>query len=268
MTPGFLDSLPIGVIWIGVAVLILCACEVGFRFGQVHFRKHQDSAAQGAVGPMVGGLLGTLGFVLAFTFSLAAGQHAERKKNVLNEANAISDAYLRADLLEATSRDEVKGLLREYVDIRLSVAAGADFNAALARSLVIQRSLWDAVSASARSAPSANKSINVQSINQVIDMHEQRITGALHTRIPASIWVALAAIVALTMGTMGLQVGLAGKRRMIAVIPLSLSFAVLLTLIVDLNRPRGSLVTIGQQAMIDVQQRMRDAIPDQAQGDP
>lgn len=47
-----------------------------------------------------------------------------------------------------------------------------------------------------------------------------------------------------------------GKRRLIAVIPLILAFAVLMTLVVDLNRPQGGLIIVGQQSMIDLQNSM------------
>ena len=96
----------------------------------------------------------------------------------------------------------------------------------------------------------------IQSTNDVIDMHEKRVTGALRNRIPGSVWIALFAITALTMITMGVQVGLTGKRRLVAVIPMILAFAVLVTLVVDLNRPQSGLITVGQQSMVDLQSSM------------
>jgi len=49
---------------------------------------------------------------------------------------------------------------------------------------------------------------------------------------------------------MGTQAGLAGKQRVLAILPLSMTFAALLVLEVDLNRPQKGLITVGQQAMI------------------
>ena len=60
----------------------------------------------------------------------------------------------------------------------------------------------------------------------------------------------------LTMLTLGMQIGLNGKRRLVAVVPLSMAFAVLVTLVVDLNRPHSGLITVGQQAMVDLQESM------------
>ena len=68
------------------------------------------------------------------------------------------------------------------------------------------------------------------------------------------------AITSLTMLTMGLQVGLDGRRRFIAIVPLSLAFAVFVTLVVDLDRPQGGMIRVGQQAMIDLQSSMARAL--------
>jgi purine-cytosine permease-like protein len=105
--------------------------------------------------------------------------------------------------------------------------------------------------------PSTNTALMIQSVNNVIDMHEKRVTAALRNRIPSSIWIALVAISVLTMITMGTQIGLTGKRRLVAVIPLALAFAVLVVLVVDLDRPQKGLITVGQQAMVDLQDNMR-----------
>lgn len=260
MSHYFLESMPIAGVYLCIALLILGSCETGFFIGRHHHRTRQDKEAPASVGPMVGGLLGMLAFVLAFTFSMAASQHGVRKQNVLTEANKIGTAYLRADLLEVQRGAEVKRLLREYVDIRLRAARpDGDVQVALTRSLEIHDLLWAQVSSAAVDDRSAVMSLVVASINDVIDMHEQRLAGALRARIPGSVWFGLMLITVLTMGTIGLQAGLTGKRRLVAIVPLSLAFAALATLVVDLNRPQGGLITVGQQAMVDLQTTMHRA---------
>lgn len=253
MADYILETMPIAGVYLLMALLILSACESGFRLGRRHHRTHQDKEAPSSVGPIVGGLLGMLGFVLAFTFSMAAAQHDLRKQNVLSEATKIGTAYLRTDLMVPDDRAEAKRLLREYVDIRLQVARGSDLQTAVDRSLVIQGRLWGRASAAAIANPNSNTSLILQSINDLVDMHERRVIGARHNRIPGSVWVGLMAITLLTMLTIGMQIGLTGKRRLVAITPLSLAFAVLVTLIVDLNRPSGGFITVGQHAMIDLQ---------------
>ena len=258
MNIGMLDSVPIGGIYGAVACGLLAFGEIGFQVG-ARAQSHQDKEAPASLGPMVGGLLGMLAFVLAFTFSMASSQHDLRKKNVLEEANSIGTAYLRADLIDEPYRKEIKRLLREYVDVRLQAASGSDLDAALERSNEILGLLWAQVSSAGRTSPGTNTSLMIQSVNNVIDMHEVRVTGAVRNRIPASVWLSLLAISGLTMLTMGAQVGLTGKRRLVAVIPLVLAFSALMTLVADLNRPQSGMITIGQQSMVNLQRSMDSA---------
>jgi hypothetical protein len=58
------------------------------------------------------------------------------------------------------------------------------------------------------------------------------------------------------MITIGTLVGLTGKRRLVVVVPMLLAFAVLVSLVVDLNRPQTGMIKVGQQAMISLQNSM------------
>jgi len=76
----------------------MLAIEGGYRLGKwrhVHAADEKDDP----VGAMVGSVLGLLAIMLAFTFHLAATRFDARRHAVLEEANAIGTAYLRARLL-------------------------------------------------------------------------------------------------------------------------------------------------------------------------
>ena len=247
-----LELFPIIIVFLGVTLFMLMFYEVGYQYGK-HSINRQDKEAVGALGPMVGGLLGMLAFVLAFTFSIATSQHELRKQNVLDEANSIGTAYLRTDLLDSQYADELKQLLREYVNIRLQAAQGGDMDYTIKRSLEIHDLLWAQVLLAAKEKPNTNTSLVIQSVNEVIDMHEKRVMGALRNRIPSTVWIALFAIIALAMITLGAQIGFTSKRRFVAALTMVLSFAVLVTLVVDIDRPQTGLISVKQQAMINLQ---------------
>lgn len=254
----FLEAMPIMTVYVCVALLILAACEAGILIGRHYIRVREDEGAQTSVGPIVGGLLGMLAFVMAFTFSMASTHHVARTQDVLTEATHIGTAYLRADLLGDAQGARLKRLLREYVDVRLRTARpGGDLQAGMARSVQIQAQAWALVSSAARDDSNRFAALVVTSINDVIAMHERRLTDAVHARIPGGIWLGLMAITVLTMGTLGMQVGLSGKRRLVGIIPIALAFSVLVTLILDLNRPQGGFITVSQQPLVDLQDWMR-----------
>lgn len=254
MDVALLESFPIYVVYICIAIFILFSFEVGYQIGK-HAHIRLDKEAPSALGPMVGGILGMLAFVLAFTFSMAASQHNIRKQYVIDEANVIGTAYLRSDLIDEQHGTEVKRLLRDYVDTR--VGANSDnVDTLYARSTELHELLWAQASSAAIKVPNTNTSLLVQSINDVIDMHENRVAAALINRIPDIIRLTVIIIASLTLMTLGIQAGLGVSRRLVAVIPLALAFAALATVIVDLDRPLRGLIKVEQQAMINLQTKI------------
>ena len=80
------------------------AVELGYRLG---------------AGTMVGSLFGLLAFMLTFTFGLAASRFDARRQLVVEEANAVTTAFLRADLLPTPWAERLREHLRDYVKLRL-----------------------------------------------------------------------------------------------------------------------------------------------------
>ncbi len=234
---------------------MLLSYEVGYQTGK-HTHRHKKDVDPSSLNHIVSGILGMLAFVLAFSFAMSSSQHRARRALVLDEANTVGTAYLRADLLKEPYKSNIKKLLKEYVDVRIKGANRENFVKAVQRSVELHELLWHQVSEAAQKDPSKCTLLVVKSINNVIDMHSKRIAAALRSRIPTSIFIALLAISALTMITMGVQAGLAESRKLIAVIPLILAFAVLTALVVDLDRPQRGIIKVSQQEMIDIKKSM------------
>lgn len=259
MEISIFESLSIWYIYIGMPLSLLLSFEVGYQIS-----KYTDSSADkegfNSTNSMVGGLLGMLAFVLAFTFAMASSQHNLRKQNVLNEANVIGTADLRADLLGERDETKVKELLKEYVDIRVfAVEMGDDehLKSMIVRSLEIHDLLWGQVSSAVKREPNLYSSLVLESINSVIDAHQARVVAGIYNRIPSAIWVVLLAIAGFTMMTMGSQARLSNLRRLTAVIPLIMAFTALTAVVWDLDHPLEGMITVGQEAMIDLQKSLK-----------
>ena len=259
---GIFDTIPIWALYIGMTFTLLISFEIGYQLSK-YTATSNDKVGFNSTSPMVGGLLAMLAFMLAFTFAMSAGQHNLRKQNVLDEANVIGTAYMRADLVGERDETKIKELLKEYVDGRVYAIEMGNVNiiqgtmkSAIVRSEEIHKQLWEQASSASKREPSLNTWLLIQSINEVVDMHQKRITAGFYNRIPSSIWLVLLAISALTLMTMGSQARLSNSRRLVAVIPLILAFTALTALVIDLDRPQEGMITVGQEAMIDLQKSL------------
>ena len=116
------DNLPIWAVYVGVVVLALLSSEVGFRFGLWLQDRSDEPGESKMTGAVVGGMLGLMAFLLAFTIGIVIDQQGNRKAMVVQEANAIGTAWLRAGFLEESDLSVVRPLLQEYTEIRIEAA--------------------------------------------------------------------------------------------------------------------------------------------------
>jgi hypothetical protein len=251
------DQWPLWLVYLGTVAIAATAIEAGFRLGRSR-RNGSNPEKEQPVAAIAASTLGLLGFMLAFTFGLAASRFDDRRLAVLEEANAIGTTYLRAGLLVEPERSECRELLRAYVNARMAAVKPETHREAMATSTSIHDALWTQATAAAAADPhSIMTGLFIESLNNVIDLHATRVLFGLRSQIPSSVWVALFSMAALAMGSLGYQEGLAGSRRSLATIALLLTFSAVMLLIADLDRPQEGLLRVGQQSMIDLQESMR-----------
>jgi len=256
MQVGLLDALPLWGLFLAIVALVLISIEGGYRLGNYR-RSRSNTEKEAPVGAMVGSTLGLLAFFLAFTFGLAANRFDTRRQVLLDEANAIGTAYLRAGMLP-DRREEIRVLLRDYVDTRLNAAQSGRIAEGIRRSEQLQEQLWTQAVALGETHPtSIVVGLFVQSLNEVIDLHAKRVAVGVRNRIPGVIWVALFAIAVLSLTAMGYHAGLAATSRSPAVLVVAFTFSAVIGVIADLDRPQDGFLTTSQQAMIDLQQSMK-----------
>jgi hypothetical protein len=253
---GLLDALPLGALFVATLAVALLSFEGGFWVGR-RSSTLPDQQQEKVVSRVVGGILGLLAFMVAFTFGVAASHFDARRQALLEEVNAIRTAYLRADLLQDPHRSEIRNLLREYVDVRLEGRRSGKIEEAIKRSEELQDQLWSqAVAARENASNSAFIGNFIQSLNEVINLHSKRVTAGLEVRIPMFIWLVIYAITMLAAASIGYHAGLIRSRRIPVVPALILAFSVVILLIVDLDRPLGGYLEVDQKAMNDLRNKM------------
>jgi hypothetical protein len=256
---GLMDALPLWGLFLVTAAVVWVSIEAGYWLGRYRRRRSEDEK-EAPVGAIVAATLTLLGFILAFTFGLAASRFDARRKVVVEEANAIGTTYLRAGLLPDGRGRKSRELLRQYVDARLEAAQSGDIEKVLRQSDELHRGLWKEAEAVGRQHPnSIVVGLFIQSLNEMIDIHATRVLVSVQSRIPGILWGVLYVVTVLTMAGVGYFEGLAKSRRSLAIAVLVLTFSAIITLVADLDRPREGLLRVSQSALVDLRTMMHDA---------
>jgi hypothetical protein len=255
-----LDILPIWAVYIATVLIALLMGEAGYWLGR-HWQKRSRSDQEGSVvSALVGATLAMLAFLLVFVNGYAADRFDTRRALVMEEANAIRTTYLRAGYLDEPYRTRTRQLLPEYVDARLAALEPGKFASERVHAEQIQAQLWDNAEGAARVNSSDVVALFVESVNEVIDVHQERITVAT-ARVPLTIWVVIYLVAFLSMLMVGFNNGLLGSRSLFALLVLVLVFSTVILLIVDLDRPEEGFLKVSQQPLIDVQTLFRNHRP-------
>lgn len=237
--------------------LIAIAVETGYRLGRYERSgaKHEKEAA---ASDLTTPAIGILGLMLAFTFGWAATRFDARGAARVKEAEAMGRLFRLAAYLPAPDRDHVRSLIRDYVDVSVTMSDPAAFEQAFQRREAMHVELWKiAVAAGDANPNSQNISQFVAATNDVLSSHLNRSILAISSRIPPSIMVTVHAILALTMAMIGYRFGLAGSARSPALVPLTISVALVLFLIADLERPFEGILRFRDRALEELQREIR-----------
>ena len=250
-----LDILPIWSVYIFTVIILFLAAEVGFQLGK-YVQKRWPDQAEAGVGTVVGAALALLGFLLAFVTSIAIENFNHRRQLVVSEANAIGTTYLRAGYLPETYGVKSRELLREYVDLRLKALDLTETAAAIARSEQIHDELWLLAEDVARENPGPTIALYLSALNEVIDLHTERLSAEFGYRVPPTIVLGLYIVAVMTMILIGVHDSYREKHNLIALIMVVLIVSVVFLVIVDMDRSNVGLLQIPQKALIELQQKL------------
>jgi hypothetical protein len=247
--------------WFLLTVLVLLAAvaEAGFRTG-LRLHRLQDEAGRSQIGGVQGAVLGLPGLLLGVTFAMGLSRYDARTALVLQEADAVGTAWLRAGLLPEAHRAPVQDLLARYVDERLKYAALARDPARAAEGLrmsaEIEHQLWQHAEAAATEAPTPPTMLFITSLNEVIDTDAARVHAA-RNRIPTAVWELLLLVAA--FGCFATSYGSGARRARSLFINsfLPALIAVVVLFIFDLTHSLQGVTGISQQPLSDLQNFIR-----------
>jgi hypothetical protein len=250
-----LDTIPIWVIYPLTVLVLMLVLEGGFWLGKVLKRRFAVRTDAG-VGAISAATLALLGFLLAFTVSFAMGVFTERRQAVVNEANAIGTTYLRAGFIEEPYRTESRELLKEYVNIRLAPVDVETLEIAIIRSEEIHDELWKGAEIVVAESPNPATTSYATSLNNVIDIHTERLVVGLAVRVPPALLLGMYVVGLFAMLITGIGGGYIKNRNFIAQLVLVLVLSLVFYLIIDLDRSSEGLLLVPKDAMIALQQTL------------
>jgi hypothetical protein len=253
-----LDSLPIWSSYFLAVIFLFLAAEVGFKLGRVIQKRWPDQAEAG-VGTVVGAALALLGFLLAFITGVALDNFNQRRHLVVLESDVIGTTYLRAGYLPSPYGVESRKLMKEYVDIRLEAIKPGKLAGALLRSEQIHDELWRLAENVVKENPSPTTALYISSLNEMIDLHSQRVQAELGYRVPQALMLGLFLVAILTMILIGVHDGYREKQNILALIMVVLIISVVFLVIIELDRSNVGLIQVPQRALIELQQQLKVA---------
>jgi len=244
-----LETAPLLLIWPALVVALVAAHEGGFlafRF----FTRHKAGSTDGddsGISYLVSAVFALLGLLIAFTFSMAADRYDARRALVIAEANAVGTTYLRFQILQDPARGELSRQMLSYIEARedfFSADDAAKVATADARTNDIQAQIWPELSAALRAQPNAttNQSL-LETTNEMFDLAASD-RAAVDGRVPISILRVLIGYSLIAAGFIGYALAAKRSRYFIASTALFILFALSISLIIDLDRPRSGSVVV------------------------
>lgn len=237
--------------------------EVGYRTG-LRFQREQDESSKAHVNAILASLLGVLALLLGFTFSLSLQRFENRSAAVVDEANAIGTAWLRADLLPAAVRDRARAELGDYLELRVrtsqvNLTESREREVLLFESNAAQLRTWQlAMDAAALEPNPVTTGLFVQALNDMIDSFGRR-DAELARHVPELVLLLMYCTFLMAALILGYSSGVSGHRASFVSYILVTLIVCLVFVIIDLDRPRRGVIEVSQKSLLDLREAVRSA---------
>lgn len=247
--------------WISFALFcfLLLAIELGIFWGR-SLRRKTDDATRSQLSALEGAMLAVLGLLLAFTFGMAGTRNEARRGAMVSEANAIGTAYLRTEILGEPHTASLRTSLREYTDIRLDLG-GAQLHVDRIkrdrhRISELQNQMWkEVISATSGNKVTPASALVIASFNEMFDAQSSS-DMATFARVPTIIFLLLAAVACIAMGTVGCACAMGVNRNFIGTAMLALLITSIVFVIFDLDRPQRGLIKLNELPLEETRRAM------------
>ncbi len=237
-----------------IFAILLGAKEFAYRLGRRTADHHEPTdTMRSAVGFITGGMLGLFAFLMGISFSLSSARYDQRRESVLNEANAIGTAWLRAGMVGGQEGADIQRILRDYTSVRIEfVQAAADparEQQIIGQTNTMQTEIWTLAVQVAQRAPTPVSTIFMTSLNDMFDLATTARRN-FNRGVPTYVLRLVFIVAMLSVGAMGYQFGINRNRQPIVSALLLITWTLTIVLVLDIDAPRAGSVRVDPSPLI------------------
>lgn len=248
MMHSFLNDLDTAVIIFFLFLSMLASIWIGYKMA---YKKPEiNSMATELISP----LLGLLALLMAFTFGMSNSRYDDRKSNLIDEANCIGTAVLRADIYPDSIKNEFKKDFKAYLSSRKDFYTlkndEAKIDASLKQTAITTNKLWNRAAFYAK-----NKDFFIQSnmmlpaLNDMFDSTSKSNITYI-SKVPESIIYLLLIFSIIISYYIGYKSGLEKKIELNFILGFCTLICVVIFITLDLDRSRRGPINLNTEIKI------------------
>jgi hypothetical protein len=251
---SLIASLPSWLFFLITLAIGLLSVGAGAKFTPAK-QKLILNEKEGPTSALTGAMLGLLAFMLGFTFSITASRLSDRRMIVVDQANALTNCYLRTRLIPEKQGTETRGILSRYTDLLIASPNSADINKNISLLENYHLQIWNsAITLKDENMDGEIRSLYLSSVNDVIDIFNKRKTIVLVFRVPSALWASLLLLYVLSMFVVGSGFTTPKSYRSLNLYIMAVAISLVVVLISEMDSPakRGRFA-VNQQPLMEVQ---------------
>jgi hypothetical protein len=239
-------------LFVGMIILV----PVGRWLGNL-WRK-EEGEPKGGVNSLLAAMFALFGFILAFAFGMSGSRFESVRGIIVQEANGIGTATLRADLYPDSIRNAYREDFKNYVEARIAYYDKAldttQWDKLKEDAASIQQRLWERTMQQSKlpnmMIPTNNM---VPALNAMFDIVTTRDV-ALKARVPDTIVWMLFVLALATSLIAGFTTTAIRHKDWIVIVTFALLSSMIVYITLDLGRPMRGVIKaeMGEQAMVDL----------------
>lgn len=230
---------------ITMLIAIVGSMHLGRWIGRRIRRDADTTRGAAAVDSVV---FAMLGLIVAFTFTAAAARFDERRRLIVDHANATGTVWLRIDLMPEADRPPIRALVKRWIECILAATeappASKESAAYFQEALGIQDRVWRLVMTSYERDPRPGVTVQlIPAINSWIDLTTTRMEVGRMT-VPSLVMLTLFVLSFVAAILVGYEMSSRPRLSWLHVCLFASTIAFAVFVIVDLNNPREGLIRI------------------------